>query len=329
MTDSTDSTDPMSFRALRDRPILDLATTESLGRLDALWVDPKARQVVGLVCKGGFLGQKRHAFAWSQVRAIGEDAIVVAIAAGLGPEGSEFVQPTGAYDLHGHEVWTDGGNRIGLLTDLVFFRADGRVDRYGFSGNGWGGFEDTEVYWLPSGAALSGGSKRLVVREDQAREAIADERPADRPDLPLPDWDTLRSRAGSAAKQLQERVQGQAENLADLAKDRFGDRAETLAEKARHARDRARELARHARDRAENLAEKARDRLEGSGGDRAEDNFNPAAAEALPPATTTIDVAAQPAPNADAANAANPDTPEGDDPWTAAPTKLPRDPESP
>jgi uncharacterized protein YrrD/ElaB/YqjD/DUF883 family membrane-anchored ribosome-binding protein len=324
MSASSDSPDPISFQVLRDRPILDLATTESVGRLDGLWVDPKAGRVVGLLCKGGFLGQKRRAFAWSQVQAIGEDAIVVAIAADLGPEGSEFVQPTGAYDLHGHEVWTDGGNRIGLLIDLAFFRADGRIDRYGFSGNGWGGFEDTGIYWLPANAALSGGSKRLVVREALAKDAIADERPADRPDLPLPDWETLRSRAGSAAKQLQERVQGQAENLADLAKDRLGDRAETLAEKARHARDRARDLARHARDRAEILAEKARDRLEGSTGDRAtEDDFNPAAAEALPPATTTIDVAAQ-SPETTAKPAP---TEEGDDPWTAAATQPPKNPE--
>ena len=46
--------------ALRDRLILDRATTEELGRVGGFWIDFQARRVLGIVCQSGFMGRSKR-----------------------------------------------------------------------------------------------------------------------------------------------------------------------------------------------------------------------------------------------------------------------------
>ncbi len=234
---------------LLGRLVLDRATTETLGHVAALWVDPRAARVLGIVIRSGPLplnlslklplGGPLRACAWGQVVAIGADSVLV----DLGTQGESLQQPEGAFDLVGHEVWTDGGNRIGTVADLELDPAVGRVDRYLFRREG---VADV-AYSLPAGAAISGGPKRLLVVTQAAEAAEA---------VPLTAaWDQALDSVQTSVQTTLRQVQEKTKPIAETARSRFADLA-------REARDRAKSLADTARTRATELTETMRDRAD-------------------------------------------------------------------
>lgn len=143
---------------LLNRLVLDRQTTEEVGRVAQLLLDPQAHQVVGLICKSGFLGGKKKSFSWAQVEAIGDDSIV------LNPNQSETATeklepPDSPID---HEVWTDAGNKVGKILDYLLEPKTGSVLNYLFSSSSWRGFIDG-IYLLPPVAISSIGKKRIIV----------------------------------------------------------------------------------------------------------------------------------------------------------------------
>lgn len=145
---------------LLNRLILERRTAEEVGRVEQLWLDSQAHQVLGLTSKSGFLGNKKKLFTWAQIETIGADSILV----NSSPEGEDAQKPEQAVTLIGHEVWTDAGNKAGKIVDYVLIPQTGAVVGYLFVSNGWRGALDGVYLLLPT-AITSIGSKRVIVAD--------------------------------------------------------------------------------------------------------------------------------------------------------------------
>lgn len=148
-----------------NRLVLDRRTTETVGRVEQLWLNPQSHQVVGFTCKSGFLGSKKQSFAWAQIETIGADSILV----NYDPEGIDLDKPEPAFFLIGHEVWTDAGNKAGKIVDYLFVPQSGAIVNYLFTSSGWRGVLDG-IYLLPSTAIASAGRKRVIVPDAIVQE---------------------------------------------------------------------------------------------------------------------------------------------------------------
>ena len=150
------------YTHLLKRLVLDRQTTEDLGRVGRVWIDFSIHKIVGLECKPtGPLGKfQRRGLAWSQLLAVGDDSLLVD---GQSLD-SGFQRPETCEILDRQEVWTDAGNRAGLISDCEIATDTGAIQRYLYRSSGWRGRLDG-TYALPPTAIVSGGSKRLVVRE--------------------------------------------------------------------------------------------------------------------------------------------------------------------
>lgn len=138
------------------RLILDLDTTDEVGQVDQILIDPKTHRVEGLMSRIGFLGRQALLIRWAHIDSIGQDSIVV--------HQTKDVQTL--QDLNsgvGLEVWSDKGNRVGRIVDFCFNPQAGTLLRYLFSNDGWQGLADG-VYVLPPEAVVSAGRKRLMVK---------------------------------------------------------------------------------------------------------------------------------------------------------------------
>jgi uncharacterized protein YrrD len=138
------------------RLILDLDTTEEVGRVDQVLIDPKTHRLEGLMSRIGFLGRQALLIRWAHIDSIGQDSIVI--------HQTEDVQTLD--DLNsgvGLEVWSDQGNRVGRIVDFCFNPQAGTILRYLFSSDGWQGLADG-VYVLPPDAIVSAGRKRFMVK---------------------------------------------------------------------------------------------------------------------------------------------------------------------
>ncbi|MCM1982513.1 PRC-barrel domain-containing protein [Lyngbya confervoides] len=145
---------------LHHRLVLDRQTSEKVGHLTQLLLDPPAQKIVGFYCGGGLFGGARQAFHWDQIHSIGNDSILVS-----GPQwdldwkGSSPIKAP-----IGHELWTDSGNQIGQLVDLVLEPATGAVVHYIFACKGWQGVMEG-TYRIPPIVVSNIGSKRIIVLE--------------------------------------------------------------------------------------------------------------------------------------------------------------------
>lgn len=164
----------LQHSTLMNRLVLERNTADDLGRVDQLWLDCKAHQILGLSCKSGFLGRKRRGFTWAQIEAIGDESVLVSLA-----DDGNATKPEEAEIPLNHEVWSDDGNRAGRVVDYRFNRETGDVVDYLFSSNGWAGATNG-IYRLDPTAVISVGSKRMIVRKaaiaepEQVEAGLAD-----------------------------------------------------------------------------------------------------------------------------------------------------------
>jgi uncharacterized protein YrrD len=155
----------LSHRDLCDRLVIDMATTEEIGRVSHFVVDVKSHQVEGLVCKAGVIGRERVPVPWVQIEAIGTDSIVVKRSnAAISQRFDE------ALPMEGQEIWTDVGNRIGRLVDFCFDRQTGAIVQYLFMAPGWQGLTDG-VYLFKPDSVVSAGRKRMMVHHAALADA--------------------------------------------------------------------------------------------------------------------------------------------------------------
>jgi uncharacterized protein YrrD len=151
---------------LPGRLILDYETTNDLGRVDCLWLDPHQHLVVGLTSKEGMLGRHHHMFPWSCIRKVGKDSILVD---GQIDE-TKIEKPEGVAPIVGHELWTDEGSKVGHIVDYLIDPDTGAVVSYLFKSKGWSGLMEG-VYHLSPSSVESIGNKRLIVQADAIRQS--------------------------------------------------------------------------------------------------------------------------------------------------------------
>lgn len=169
---SSDSTSPkpmpevgLKQSALVGRRVLDLNTAEELGQLQEVWVDPRHHQVTGFSCTSGPLGIRRRYVAWEQLESLGEGAIMVSRAVGLEPQ-----KPSEAERVLSHEVWTDKGDRVGVVVDYRITQEAGDVVDYLFTSDAWGGLA-AGTYALPARDVVSMNGHRLIARVEALKAA--------------------------------------------------------------------------------------------------------------------------------------------------------------
>lgn len=150
---------PCRQSELHDRLVIDIETTEELGKLAYFLVDIKNHQIEGFVCRRGFLGQEHIPVMWVQVESIGKDSILVRRSGSVITERFD-----GALAIDKQAVWTDAGDNIGHLVDYCMNLETGAVTQYLFTAPGWQGLTDG-VYAFSPEAVISAGKKRIMARQ--------------------------------------------------------------------------------------------------------------------------------------------------------------------
>ncbi|MBD0335600.1 MAG: PRC-barrel domain-containing protein [Cyanobacteria bacterium Co-bin13] len=235
--------DTLQQGELLHRLVIDINTTEVVGRVSEVLVDAQAHQVEGIVCRGGLMGRERRTFSWVQIESIGKDSVVVRPITDHAPHRLDQTQP-----MTGQEVWSDAGDRVGRLVDFRLNSRTGLILAYGFAPEGLRGLSE-DVYALAPEAVISAGRKRIMVR-DSAVQAPAvfgpgwAQKAADAAAALKEDYAHTRERLGPTpqssqeiADQLQERVQ----QLSDTAKGQWGQVFGQVKQRTRKLRSQLRE----------------------------------------------------------------------------------------
>lgn len=150
---------------LHGRLVIDLETTEELGRLAYLLVDTTLHQLEGFFCRSGLLGRSSVPVPWVEIESVGQDSILVRRGGGAITE--RFSQ---ALELKQQAIWADTGNHVGQLVDYCIDLETGAVTQYLFTAPGWQGFTEGLYVFLPA-AVVSTGQKRMMVRHSALEEA--------------------------------------------------------------------------------------------------------------------------------------------------------------
>ncbi|WP_052128212.1 PRC-barrel domain-containing protein [Neosynechococcus sphagnicola] len=144
--------------------VLDRNTMEALGRIELLWMYPQSHRVLGFICKSGLIGPKKLVFKLAQLDAWGSSGIFTRSQ----PEETDLSRVKQLESLIGHEVWSNGGDRVGNITDCLFNLQTGAISQYLLVVSRWGGVS-RDVYQLPPGQILSFGNKRTLITATTAK----------------------------------------------------------------------------------------------------------------------------------------------------------------
>lgn len=220
MADAADTTSTRQSR-LHNRLVIDIETTEELGRLAQCLVDVKNHQIEGFLCRKGMLGLETTPVMWVQVESIGKDSILVRRS---GAAVSERIDEAIALDKQA--VWADSGDNIGQLVDYCIDLKTGAITQYLFTAPGWQGLTDG-LYTFQPEAVVSTGRKRIMVRQaalenapqfvpgiqDRVTDAFQQDVTQTRQDF---------QGAIDSTREVADQVQEQAKKLTEQARSRFG-----------------------------------------------------------------------------------------------------------
>lgn len=216
-----DGQTPMRQSQLLQQLVLDLVTTEELGKLSHFLVDVKQHQVEGFVCKKGLLSFETIPVMWVQVESVGQDSILVRY-----NDSAISQRLDAAIALDQQTIWSDSGNEVGKLVDYCIDLSTGAITQYLFTAPGWQGLTDGLYTFAPT-AVVSAGKKRIMVR--QAALAQAEQFVPGVQERVQQVWqqDVARTRqdmqgAIDSTREVAEQVQTQAQKLTEQARSQFG-----------------------------------------------------------------------------------------------------------
>ncbi|MBC7880367.1 MAG: PRC-barrel domain-containing protein [Anaerolineae bacterium] len=236
------SNETLKYSELLNRLIMDRTSTEDLGRIEDLLMVPTAHRVIGFVYKSGFLANQKRLLSLGQLSTIGPDAVMVD--GNSTPETAIVEESKHSETLIGHEVWTEGGTRIGKISDYLFDSESGAIGQYLFVASGLASLTDG-TYTLDTSGIVTIGKKRLIVSESVAEQSALHS-------------DGLRQKLSTAV--------GQAKDAFDHARESVKDKAQNLGEQAKglleQAKDRAQVLSEQAKDKAQNFTEQTKEKAQ-------------------------------------------------------------------
>ncbi len=205
--------------------VMDRGTMQEVGRVERLWMYPQAHRVLGVICKGGgLLGKKRWAYKLPQIESLNQGNIWIE---GPGNETSPE-QIRQLQTLIDHEIWVDGGDRLGVIVDCLFNRKTGQITQYLFVNNRLRQLIDASNPLRPE-EILSFGNNRVLV-SPQAVARLRRERPNLRETFSQMK-EQARSEYEQVTSQTQERVRNWGEE-AKTAKERLAEQAAVLKQQA-------------------------------------------------------------------------------------------------
>ncbi len=205
--------------------VMDRGTMQEVGRVERLWMYPQAHRILGVICKGGgLLGKKRWAYKLPQIESLNQSNIWIE---GPGTETSPE-QIRQLETLIDHEIWVDGGDRLGVIVDCLFNRKTGQITQYLFVNNRLRQLIDASNPLRPE-EILSFGNNRVLV-SPQALARLRRERPNLRETFSQMK-EQARAEYEQVTNQTQERVRNWGEE-AKTAKERLAEQAILLKQQA-------------------------------------------------------------------------------------------------
>ena len=101
---------------------------QRIGKVHDLLFDDRCSRVTGLVVRSGLVFRTSRVIGFSQVQAIGPDAVTVAIANARPPNADEVAAlGSGRRSMQGRPVVTRGGEYLGAVRDVLFDEDSGLV----------------------------------------------------------------------------------------------------------------------------------------------------------------------------------------------------------
>ena len=212
---------PIRQSRLHNRLVIDMRTTEELGRLAQFLVDVENHQIEGFLCKKGLLGFEKTPVMWVQVESVGQDSILVRRSGNV-----VSTRIDAAIALDRQVIWSDAGDNVGQLVDYCINLTTGAIVQYLFTAPGWQGVTDG-VYTFQPDAVVSAGKKRIMVHQaaltqapqfvpgvqDRVMDAFQQDVTQTRQDL---------QGAVDSTREMADQVQEQAKKLSEQAKSQFG-----------------------------------------------------------------------------------------------------------
>lgn len=138
--------------------VIDRSTTEIIGRVEQVWMDPAVHRILGFVCKQGLWGGRRDVFALPQIHMLGEDSIVLASS----PTPAALEQVRQLESLINLEVWSEAGERIGKIVDCEFNLKTGKILRYLMTLDGFHSLT-SGLYQIFPTQIVSYGEQRVLI----------------------------------------------------------------------------------------------------------------------------------------------------------------------
>jgi uncharacterized protein YrrD len=146
--------------AIRGLPVVTISGGEDVAEVRDLIYDPQAGRIVGLTLnkRGFFAGRSREVLAAKQIRAIGQDAVMVQDEESLTlshDAPADVGEPPSGRDVTGDEVLTEQGASLGKVRDIVVqLGSNGEVVGYEIEAASG----DTGYIPLPTRLAVSGST---------------------------------------------------------------------------------------------------------------------------------------------------------------------------
>lgn len=115
------------------RRVTDQSDSEKLGRVTQVWLDYRDHKVLGFTCQSGLWDNTACTFPWEQIAAIEAQQILMkaipsnhqSVTLNL-----ELKRMTAVDTQISHEVWTQSGNYIGMISNCRIFPYSGVVKDY-------------------------------------------------------------------------------------------------------------------------------------------------------------------------------------------------------
>ncbi len=154
----------MDSASLRGRAVVNVQQAQKIGTVDDVLFDLRENKIGGLVLQGG-LFRGGPTVAWSEVRSVGKDAVMVDASeegGGVGRDEEGYLTHLNAF--RSIKVVTDTGNLGGSLSGADVDTATGLVNYYVVTTPDGGGlFRSAPTFTLPPRSILGVGPDLLTV----------------------------------------------------------------------------------------------------------------------------------------------------------------------
>jgi len=162
----------LSASQLMNRPVLDIATGGEAGKVNGILVDPASRRVAAFKVNRGLLHHERFV-RWADLQGVGPDALTIRSEDVLLQKADVDANRTALDSLQGYPVITEGGERLGQVTDYGIDPANGALTGFDVrpddAHRGFFGKSDKGNFTLPIDQVITLGTQSVMVRS-AARE---------------------------------------------------------------------------------------------------------------------------------------------------------------